>query len=68
VCARDKMREEEARRVRHIHALIADAIEMTDPEELEYVMAELRAALKDHIHRIKAMAVIKLSPGLRALD
>jgi len=41
---------------------------MTDPEELEYVMAELRAALKDHIHRIKAMAVIKLSPGLRALD
>jgi hypothetical protein len=48
--------------------LIADAIEITDPEELECVMSELRAALKDHIRGIKAMAVIKLGPGLRVLD
>ena len=68
VCARDRTREQEVKRVRHIHALIADAIEITDPEELEYVMAELRAALKDHIRRIKVMAAVKLGPGLRALD
>jgi uncharacterized protein (DUF2267 family) len=40
-----------------IRALIAKAIATSDPQELETVIKELRAALKDHIQRTKAMAV-----------
>jgi hypothetical protein len=40
-----------------IRALIAKAIETSDPLELETVIKELRAALKEHIQKTKAMAV-----------
>ena len=56
-------KEEEADRVRRIHALIAAAIDTTDADELERVMAELRVALKDHIRRIRVLAATKLRPS-----
>lgn len=40
-----------------IRALIAKAIETSDSQELEIVIKELRAALKEHIQNAKAMAV-----------
>jgi|307.fasta_scaffold310231_2 uncharacterized protein (DUF2267 family) len=40
-----------------IRALVAKAIETSDPQELETVIKELRAALKEHIQKTKAMAV-----------
>jgi len=58
----DQAREAEAERVRRIHGLIASAIDATDPEQLEAIMTELRAALKDHIRRIRVMAANKLLP------
>jgi hypothetical protein len=44
-----------------IYTLIAKAIAASDAE-IEEVMVELRAALKEHIQRTKAMAVSSLSP------
>jgi len=40
-----------------IRVLIAKAISTSDPQELEDVIKELRAALKDHIQKTKAMAI-----------
>jgi hypothetical protein len=40
-----------------IRSLIATAISSSDPAGLEDVMAELRAALREHIHQTKAIAV-----------
>jgi hypothetical protein len=45
----------------HIYALIAKAIAISDPDEFEQVMTELRAALKEHIQRIRVMAAAKLA-------
>jgi hypothetical protein len=44
-----------------IYALIEKAIDTSDPEELEVVMKELRAALKEHIELTKSLAVSTLS-------
>lgn len=48
-----------------IYTLIAKAIAASDPTEIEEVMVELRAALKEHIQRTKAIAVSTLTvrPG-----
>jgi hypothetical protein len=48
-----------------MYTLIAKAIAASDPIEIEGVMAELRAALKEHIQRTKAIAVSTLTvrPG-----
>jgi uncharacterized protein (DUF2267 family) len=46
-----------------IRALVAKAIETSDPHELETVITELRAALKEHIHKTKAMAVSSWASG-----
>lgn len=40
-----------------IRGLVAKAISTSDPQELERVIRELRAALKQHIEKTKAMAV-----------
>jgi hypothetical protein len=40
-----------------IRALVARAIDTSDPSELEALMGELRDALKHHIHQTKAMVV-----------
>ena len=53
----------EVERVRRIHALIAAAIDTTDTDRLEQIMTELRAALKDHIRRLRVLAAEKLAPG-----
>jgi hypothetical protein len=48
-----------------IYALIAKAIAASDSAEIEEVMVELRAALKEHIQQTKALAVSTLTvrPG-----
>ena len=46
-----------------IRALVAKAIETSDPQELEIVFTELRAALKEHIQKTKAMAVSSWASG-----
>jgi hypothetical protein len=63
VTVRDRTKDEEAERVRRIHGLIAAAIDTPEGDQLEEIMKELRAALKDYIHRIRAMAAAKLRPG-----
>lgn len=40
----------------HIYALIEKAIDTSDPDELEEVMAELRVALKEHIQQARTSA------------
>jgi hypothetical protein len=40
----------------HIFALIEKAIETSNPDELEEVMAELRVALKEHIQQARTSA------------
>jgi hypothetical protein len=44
-----------------IHALLARAVDSTDPEEVESVLNELRASLKEHIQRLREMAAAKNS-------
>lgn len=44
-----------------IYALIAKAIATTDAAEVEVIMEELRAALKEHIRRARAIALPTLS-------
>ncbi len=39
-----------------IHALLTKAVHTTDSEELECVISELRAALNEHIRRLREMA------------
>jgi hypothetical protein len=43
-----------------IYTLTARAIAVSDSCEIEEVMAELRAALKEHPYRTKAMAISTL--------
>jgi hypothetical protein len=59
---RGRADHEEVVRVRRIHALIAAAIDATDAEALDKIMTELRAALKDHVRRIRDLAAVKLRP------
>lgn len=40
-----------------IRALIANAIDTTDPSELEDLMNELREALREHIRQTKMLAI-----------
>lgn len=52
-----------------IHALLAKAVETTDPEKLEPVVTQLRSALNDHIRRLREMAVCRPgSPRRRETD
>lgn len=44
-----------------IYALIAKAVATSDSDEFEQIMTELRAVLKEHIQRIRALAAAKLS-------
>ena len=43
-----------------IYALMEKAIAATEPAELESLIAELREALAEHIHRVRKMAATKL--------
>jgi hypothetical protein len=43
-----------------IYALIAKAIATRNPPELEAIMKELRAALQEHVQRMRLMAAAKL--------
>jgi uncharacterized protein (DUF2267 family) len=52
----------------HIRALVAKAIETSDPQELEIVIKDLRAALKEHIQKTKAMAVSSWSSRIFSND
>jgi predicted ATPase len=63
VTARDRTKDEQAERVRRIQGLIAAAIDTPEGDQLAGIMKELRTALKDHIHRIRAMAAAKLRLG-----
>jgi hypothetical protein len=51
-----------------IHALLAKAINTTDAEELESVIADLRAALNEHIRRLREMASGIQAPRRRSTD
>jgi hypothetical protein len=44
-----------------IYSLIAKAVAASD-DEIEAVMVELRAALKEHVQRTKTMAMSTLTP------
>ena len=45
---------------KRIHALIDKAVAASDSAELEKVITELRAALKEHIRRVREMAAGRL--------
>jgi len=52
-----------------IHSLLAKAINTTEAEELETVIANLRAALNEHIQRLREMAAARPpSPRRRDTD
>ena len=59
---RGRADHEEVERVRRIHALIAAAIDATEADALDKIISELRAALKDHVRRIRDLAAVKLLP------
>jgi len=42
-----------------IHALLQKAVDSSDPDEVESVLNELRAALNEHIQRLREMAASK---------
>lgn len=44
-----------------IYTLVEKAIAAQNPEELESVITELRAALKEHTERIRKLAASKLT-------
>ena len=48
-----------------IHALLTKAVCTSDSEELEEVVRELRAALNEHIRRLREMAAEKSIPMRR---
>ena len=43
-----------------IYLLMEKAIAATEPAEVEKIIAELREALAEHIHRVRKMAATKL--------
>jgi G3E family GTPase len=52
-----------------IHALLAKAVDTTDPEKLESVVTDLRLALNEHIKRLRGMAASRPgSPRRRETD